>query len=152
VTRSSVCQPECFPEKGVVETVAQACCHGSRPDPFGSPIGRRLSDTAHDPCSPYHRRQRYRPSPATICWAAVTIAWAPEPQTRLTVIAGDGHWNTSLDGGPAAQDSSCCRAWMTLPMMTLPTAPAIEPGALQGFPHNHPRQARWQGPSLSDPL
>jgi len=27
-------------------------------------------------------------SPAAICWAAVTMACAPEPQTRFTVMAG----------------------------------------------------------------
>src|SRR5690349_7945117 len=36
------------------------------------------------------------PATATLCWpsqiscAAVTMAWAPEPQTRLTVMAGPG--------------------------------------------------------------
>ena len=35
-------------------------------------------------------------SPAAICWAIVTTACAPEPQTRLTVIAG------TATGKPAA--------------------------------------------------
>ena len=68
-------------------------------------------------------------SPVAICCAAVTIACAPEPQTRFTVIAGTD------TGTPPPIDA--CRAgfillpaWMTLPITTLPTAAGSRPERL----------------------
>ncbi len=59
-------------------------------------------------------------SPSQISCAAEAIACAPEPQTRLTVIAG------TATGTPPL--IAACRAgfmrlpaWMTLPITTLPT-------------------------------
>ena len=58
--------------------------------------------------------------PSMISWAADAIAWAPEPQTRFTVIAG-----TSTGKPPWM---AACRAgfillpaWTTLPMTTVST-------------------------------
>lgn len=57
--------------------------------------------------------------PSQTSWAAEAMAWAPEPQTRLTVIAG------TLTGTPPL--TAACRAglillpaWTTLPMTTAP--------------------------------
>ncbi|MNT86172.1 hypothetical protein D3C72_2264290 [compost metagenome] len=54
------------------------------------------------------------------------MAWAPEPQTRLTVIAG------TETGSPAPM--AACRAgfmrlpaWITFPNTTLPTSPGSIP-------------------------
>ena len=53
--------------------------------------------------------------------AAVAIAWAPEPQTRLTVIAGT---STGMPPPTAAWRAGfiLLPAWMTFPMTTVPTS------------------------------
>jgi len=60
-------------------------------------------------------------SPSMISAAALAIAWAPEPHTRLTVMAG-----TSTGRPPpiAAWRAGfiLLPAWITLPMTTVPTA------------------------------
>jgi hypothetical protein len=65
-------------------------------------------------------------SPAMICWAAVTTACAPEPQTRFNVMAG------TETGTPPPIEAwragfILLPAWMTFPITTLPTAAASSP-------------------------
>ena len=57
--------------------------------------------------------------PSQISCAAVAIAWAPEPQTRLTVIAGT---STGTPPSMAAWRAGfiLLPAWITLPMTTVP--------------------------------
>jgi hypothetical protein len=68
-------------------------------------------------------------SPVAICCAAVTIVWAPEPQTRFTVMAG-------TDTGKPPPIAACragfilLPAWTTLPIRTLPIAAASSPERL----------------------
>src|SRR5258708_22986615 len=84
--------------------------------------------------------------PSQISCAAVAIACAPEPQTRLTVIAG------TATGTPPL--SAACRAgfmrlpaWMTLPITTA-DARGIEPRAPQRFANHRAtelgRRSRFQ--------
>ena len=87
--------------------------------------------------------------PSQISCAAVAIACAPEPQTRLTVIAG------TATGTPPL--IAACRAgfmrlpaWMTLPITTLPTRvgssaerrnvsrTTVAPNSVAGVPFNLP--------------
>src|SRR5258707_3627468 len=89
-------------------------------------------------------------SPAIICCAAVTIACAPEPQTRFTVIAG-------TDTGTPPLIAACragfilLPAWITLPSITLPTAAASSPSLRKRCrTTTAPRSAA--GIVLSDPL
>ena len=85
-----------------------------------------------------------------ISCAAVTIACAPEPQTRLTVIAG-----TSTGTPPSI---AACRAgfillpaWMTLPITTVPTSlPATLARSRQALIAVAPKSTA--GVSLSVPL
>ena len=92
----------------VVRARRAACCRGSGRRPCGSPSGRRhqvrrqvhVLHAAGD--GGVHRRR------ARISCAAETIACAPEPQTRFTVIAGT---DTGRPPPTAAwrPDSSCHR-------------------------------------------
>ena len=87
--------------------------------------------------------------PSQISCAAEAIACAPEPQTRLTVIAG------TATGTPPL--IAACRAgfmrlpaWMTLPITTLPTRAGssaerrsvsrttVAPNSVAGVPFNLP--------------
>src|SRR6516225_5929019 len=71
--------------------------------------------------------------PSAISWAADTIAWAPEPQTRLTVSAG------VVTGKPACT-AACCAgfifvpAWTTLPMTTVSTSSGRMPARATAAP------------------
>src|SRR5258708_25901701 len=89
-------------------------------------------------------------SPDIICWEGVTIACAPEPQTRFTVIAG-------TDTGTPPLTAACWAAfillpaWITLPITTLPTAAASSPARRKvSRTTTAPRSAA--GIVLSDPL
>ena len=89
-------------------------------------------------------------SPAAICWAAVTTACAPEPQTRLTVIAGT---DTGTPPPIAAWRAGFMRlpAWMTLPITTEPTAAGSIPER-RSVSRTTAAPSSVAGVSLSDPL
>jgi hypothetical protein len=58
-------------------------------------------------------------NPSITSWAAVAIAWAPEPHTRFTVIAGT---STEIPALIAAWRAGfiLAPAWTTCPMTTVP--------------------------------
>ena len=68
--------------------------------------------------------------PSQISLAAVAIAWAPEPQTRLTVIAGT---STGMPPPTAAWRAGfiLLPAWMTFPMTTAADLIAADGSALE---------------------
>ena len=130
--------------EGVVQAVAQHAVVDLRRRPCGSPSGRRPAGRARGPCSPCRRRLRRRSWPSQISCAAVTIACAPEPQTRLTVIAGT---ETGRPPSIAAWRAGFIRlpAWMTLPMTTLPIALGVEARSAPASRGRPRRRARWPG-------
>ena len=90
-------------------------------------------------------------SPAAICCAAETIACAPEPQTRFTVIAGTD------TGTPPPIDA--CRAGIH-PVAGLDDVahhdaadrPGVEPRTPQRLAHDGRAELGRRASSLSEPL
>ena len=89
-------------------------------------------------------------SPAAISCAAETIACAPEPQTRLTVMAG-----TSTGAPPpiAAWRAGfiLLPAWTTLPITTEPSAAASRPARFS-VSRTTTAPSAGAGTLFSDPL
>src|SRR6266853_1040661 len=67
--------------------------------------------------------------PSKISCAAETMAWAPEPQTRFTVIAGT---DTGSPAWTAAWRAGfiLAPAWITFPMTTVPMSRGSRPARL----------------------
>ena len=80
----------------------------------------------------------------------MTTACAPEPQTRLTVIAGTRHRKAAADRRLAAGFIRL-PAWMTLPITTEPTAAGSSPER-RSVSRTTAAPSSVAGVSLSDPL
>ena len=102
--------------------------------------GHRARATCSRLRRPARSRRRPAPAPAT----AETTAWAPEPQRRLTFIAG------TLSGMPASMAATRLRymsrgsVLMTWPKTTWPICLPSTPSA-PAPPWRHARRAPWAG-------
>ena len=116
ITRSSACQPECLPLNASFNPSCSMLSM-SETSPMRAPqrpCGSRYGARSMFSMPPASAQPIW---PAQISSAALAIACAPEPHTRLTVIAG------TLTGKPppmAAWRDGFIRtpAWMTLPITT----------------------------------